>query len=234
MLPRRRTLRYPLDHLISLRVNPAEPRGNPCKRLSRQISSAGHYETMGPRMLTYLGERFFPAVWFYLGNHLFMNWTPYGMRHFFLRHFCRVKIGKDTSVAMGCFITGKHITIGDNTVINRFTYLDGRAPLYIGSNVNISHYTLIHTLTHDPQSQYFACMAKPVVILDHVWIGARAIILPGVTVGEGAVVAAGALVTKDVDPYTIVGGCPARVISARSRDLRYKTKYFPFFDTDIQ
>jgi acetyltransferase-like isoleucine patch superfamily enzyme len=186
------------------------------------------------RMLTYFGQRFFPALWFYLGNHLFMNWTPYGIRHFFLRRFCCVKIGRDTSVAMGCFITGKHISIGDNTVINRFTYLDGRAPLYIGNNVNISHYTLIHTLTHDPQSRHFTCLAKPVVILDHVWIGARSTILPGVTIGEGAVVAAGALVTNDVDPYTIVAGCPARVIRRRTRDLRYKTKYFPFFDTDIQ
>jgi acetyltransferase-like isoleucine patch superfamily enzyme len=58
--------------------------------------------------------------------------------------------------------------------------------------------------------------------------------LPGVTIGEGAVVAAGTLVTNDVDPYTIVAGCPARAIRRRTRDLRYKTRYFPFFDTDIQ
>lgn len=58
--------------------------------------------------------------------------------------------------------------------------------------------------------------------------------MPGVIVGEGAVVAAGAVVTKDGPPYTIVGGVPAKLITKRTRDLRYKTHYFPFFDTDVQ
>jgi acetyltransferase-like isoleucine patch superfamily enzyme len=70
--------------------------------------------------------------------------------------------------------------------------------------------------------------------MDHAWIGARAIILPGVTVGEGAVVSAGSVVSRDVPPYTIVAGNPAEVIGQRTRDLRYRTRYFPFFDTDIQ
>nr|WP_284507171.1 acyltransferase [Caballeronia sp. ATUFL_M2_KS44] len=135
---------------------------------------------------------------------------------------------------MGCFVTGYHISIGDNTVINRYTYLDGRVPLTIGNNVNVSHYTLIQTLTHDPQNPDFVCLCKPVVIEDHAWIGARAIICPGVRIGEGAVVGAGAVVTRDVEPYTIVGGNPARFIKERSRDLHYKSRYFPFFDTDIQ
>lgn len=135
---------------------------------------------------------------------------------------------------MGCFITGKKIEIGSNTVINRFTYLDGRASLRIGNNVNISHYSIIQTLTHDPQSQSFTCQEKPVTIGDYVWIGARAIICPGVTIGEGAVIAAGAVVTKDVPPYAIVGGNPARYIKNRTKELHYTTRYFPLLDTDIQ
>ncbi|KWH59684.1 acyltransferase [Burkholderia sp. AU39826] len=178
--------------------------------------------------------RFKPAVCFYLGNHLFMNYMPYRVRHWFLGRFCQVKIGRDSSIAMGCFVTGYHISIGDNTVINRYTYLDGRVPLTIGNNVNISHYTLIQTLTHDPQNPDFVCLCKPVVIEDHVWIGARAIISPGVRIGEGAVVGAGSVVTRDVEPYTIVAGNPARFIKERTRDLRYRSRYFPFFDTDIQ
>ncbi|WHU91108.1 acyltransferase [Burkholderia vietnamiensis] len=145
-----------------------------------------------------------------------------------------MKIGRDSSIAMGCFVTGYHISIGDNTVVNRYTYLDGRVPLTIGNNVNISHYTLIQTLTHDPQNPDFICLCKPVVIEDHVWIGARAIISPGVRIGEGAVVGAGSVVTRDVEPYTIVAGNPARYIKERTRDLRYRSRYFPFFDTDIQ
>lgn len=182
----------------------------------------------------FLRWRFKPAVCFYLGNHLFMNYMPYRVRHWFLRRFCQVRIGHDSSIAMGCFVTGYHIAIGNNTVINRYSYLDGRVPLTIGNNVNISHYTLIQTLTHDPQNPDFVCLCKPVVIEDHVWIGARAIISPGVRIGEGAVVGAGAVVTRDVEPYTIVGGNPAKFIKERSRDLRYKSRYFPFFDTDIQ
>ncbi|WP_175871412.1 acyltransferase [Burkholderia sp. BCC0397] len=178
--------------------------------------------------------RFKPAVCFYLGNHLFMNYMPYRIRHWFLGRFCQVRIGRDSSIAMGCFVTGYHISIGDNTVVNRYTYLDGRVPLTIGNNVNISHYTLIQTLTHDPQNPDFVCLCKPVVIEDHVWIGARAIISPGVRVGEGAVVGAGSVVTRDVEPYTIVAGNPARFIKERTRDLRYRSRYFPFFDTDIQ
>ena len=119
-------------------------------------------------------------------------------------------------------------------MVNRYTYLDGRAPLRIGDNVNISHYTLIQTLTHDPQSPDFVSLEKPVIIEHYVWIGARALICPGVTIGEGAVVAAGAVVTRNVEPYFIVGGNPATFIRQRSHNLRYRTRYFPLFDTDIQ
>lgn len=178
--------------------------------------------------------RYKPAICFYLGNHLFMNWTPYVIRHWFLRRFCNVKIGRDSSIHMGCFVTGYNIEIGNNSVINRFTYLDGRVSLRIGNNVNISHYVILQTLTHDPQNPDFVCLERPVVIGDHAWIGARAIICPGVTIGEGAVVGAGAVVTKDVAPYTIVAGNPAVYIKERSRDLRYRTRYFPLFDTDVQ
>jgi acetyltransferase-like isoleucine patch superfamily enzyme len=185
-------------------------------------------------LLTRLKRGFGPAIVFWLGNHLFMNWMPYRIRHWYFKTFCNLRLGIDSSICMGCFITGYHIEIGNNTVINRFSYLDGRVPLIIGNNVNISHYTLIQTLTHDPQSVDFVCQEKPVEIKDHAWIGARALICPGVTIGEGAIVAAGAVVTKNVAPYTIVGGNPARFIKNRSTNLRYKTRYFPILDTDIQ
>ena len=172
--------------------------------------------------------RYKPALKFWLANHLFMNWMPYRVRHWYLRRFCGLRLGRDSSIMMGCFITGTGIAIGDNTVINRFSYLDGRVPLTIGNNVNVSHYALIQTLTHDAQAADFGTIQGPVVIEDHAWIGARAIILPGVTIGEGAVV------TRSVAPYTIVAGSPARVIGERTRNLDYRTRYFPLFDTDIQ
>lgn len=179
-------------------------------------------------------RRYINALRYYLLNHLFLKRMPYFVRHWYVRKVCGIKLGNDSSIHMGCFISGNNIVIGDNTVINRFSYLDGRGPLYIGNNVNISHYTIIHTLTHITNSPYFHATPKPVAILDHSWIGASAIILPGITIGEGAIVAAGAVVVKDVPPYAIVGGNPAKIIGERTRDLQYKTKYFPFFDTDIQ
>lgn len=178
-------------------------------------------------------ENWLTALLFYVGNNVMMKQWSYRLRHWYWRKI-GIKIGNNSSIAMHCFITGSHITIGENSVINRFTYLDGRVPLYIGNNVNVSHYTLIQTLTHDPQNPDFICIEKPVAILDHAWIGARAIILPGVTIGEGAVVAAGAIVSSDVPAYTIVGGVPARKIGDRTRELRYRSRYFPFFDGDIQ
>lgn len=186
------------------------------------------------RLLHDVRYRYKPALSFWLGNHLFMNWMPYRVKHSFLRRFCHVRIGQDSTICSGCFVTGFGIQIGSNTVINRFCYLDGRVSLKIGDNVNISHYALIQTLTHDPQNPDFVCLEGPVEIGDHAWIGARALICPGVKIGEGAVVGAGAVVTRDVPPYVIVAGNPARPIKERSQDIRYRTKYFPLFDTDIQ
>ena len=163
-----------------------------------------------------------------------MNFTPYFFRHWYLKKICGIEIGDCSSVHMGCFITGSNIKIGSNTVINRKTYLDGRVLLTIGNNVNISHQTLIQTLTHDPQCSNFGCLCKPVLIEDDVWIGARAIILPGVKIGRGSVIGAGSVVTKDVPPYSIFVGNPAKFLKQRNTDLLYKSKYFPFFDTDVQ
>lgn len=178
--------------------------------------------------------RFFEALSFYVLNNVLLKATPYFIRQGYMRRVLGLSIGKDTSIAMSCFITGYDITIGDNSVINRFCYLDGRGPLYIGNNVNVSHYTIIHTLTHITNSPYFHAEQRPVAIMDHAWIGARAIILPGVTIGEGAVVGAGAVVGRDVPPYAIAVGNPATIVGERTRDLQYKTRYFPYFDTDIQ
>jgi acetyltransferase-like isoleucine patch superfamily enzyme len=167
-----------------------------------------------------------------------MNQPFYFIKNWYLRKFLKMKIGKNTSLCYRCFITGDEkgaqINIGDNTVINREVYLDGRVSLNIGNNVNISHKTIIQTLTHDPQDSNFNCLSKPVIIEDNVWIGVGATILPGVKIGEGAVIGAGSVVTRDVSAHTIVVGNPARFIKYREKKLLYKSKYFPFFDGDIQ
>lgn len=115
------------------------------------------------------------------------------------------------------------ISVGKDTIIGDHAFLDGRAPLKIGDHVDIASSVMIYNSEHDIDSEDFHATVSPVEIGDYCFIGPRAIILPGVKIGRGAVVAAGAVVTKDVPEYAIVGGVPAQVIGERKlRDLHYK------------
>jgi acetyltransferase-like isoleucine patch superfamily enzyme len=113
------------------------------------------------------------------------------------------------------------IEIGAGTVIGHWATLDGRRGLKIGRNVNLSSEAALWTLQHDPDDREFGVRGGPIVVEDHAWISFRATVLPGVRIGRGAVVAAGAVVTGDVEDYAIVGGIPAKRIGTRSRDLDY-------------
>lgn len=117
---------------------------------------------------------------------------------------------------------GRNITIGDGSIIGMWATLDGREGITIGKNVNFSSEVALWTLQHDHNSPTFATSGAPIVIGDRAWISFRATILPGVTIGEGAVVAANSVVTKDVPPFTVVGGIPAKKIGERNVDLSYE------------
>ena len=177
--------------------------------------------------------KFCGAVLFYCYNSFLTHFPVYAVRHAFLRLALRIPVGKKSSVHMGCFITGRRIRIGDHTAVNRKCYLDGRAGLTIGSCVSISPEVYIMSLTHDAQNGGFPAVGREVVIQDYVWIGARAMILPGVTLSKGCIVGAGSIVTKDVPPYAVVAGVPAKQIGERPKDLHYQVDYFPYFNTDI-
>ena len=108
---------------------------------------------------------------------------------------------------------GRNIRVGKRTFINSGCCFQDQGGIEIGDDVLIGQQVVIATLNHDLHPERRASMTpKPVKICDKVWIGAHATILAGVTVGEGAVVAAGAVVTRDVPPNTVVAGVPARVI----------------------
>jgi acetyltransferase-like isoleucine patch superfamily enzyme len=151
------------------------------------------------------------------------------IRHSWLRLWLG-RVGIGTGVQRGCrFLNGRKIELGDRNVINFGCLFDGRVHrISTGSDVSIGPEASILTLGHDPQSAYFVNQGGDVRIGDHVWIGYRAIILPGITIGDGAVVAAGAVVTADVAPFTIVAGVPARTIGERTRDLRYQLEFRPW------
>lgn len=179
-------------------------------------------------------RRFMKAFLFYLYNGFFTNFPSYKFRTFYLRHILKIEIGKHTSIHMGCFFSGNKISIGDNTVVARKCYLDGRTGfIRIKNNVSIAPETYILSMTHQVNSPIFDTVSKDVTIDDYVWIGARVMILPGVNAGKGSVLGAGAVVTKNVEPYTIVAGSPAKKIGERSKELDYSLSYFPYFNGDI-
>lgn len=133
-----------------------------------------------------------------------------------------MRIGRGSHI-YGCaeIRNPRGIRIGAGTSIGHYAILDGRGGLVIGNNVNLSSGVWIWTVEHDVASPDFKANSASVVIEDYVWLSCRVTVLPGVTVREGAVVAAGAVVTKDVEPYTIVGGIPAKKIGERPRGLHY-------------
>lgn len=151
------------------------------------------------------------------------------VRLFLYRQIFHVSIGTASSIHRCCrFYRPSGVTIGAHSVVNRNVLLDGRTGLHIGNNVSVSEGAAILTLEHDPNSPTFDLRGAPVVIGDRVFVGVGAILLPGISVGEGAVIAAGAVVTHNVEPYAIVGGAPARQIGLRSRDLSYELAYRKF------
>lgn len=121
------------------------------------------------------------------------------------------------------------IRIGHTTNINPNCMFDSRGgQIIIGNYVDIAPEVNIWTLEHDPQDPDFKTKGGPVYIGNFAWIGNRVTILPEVTIGEGAVVATGAVVTKDVEPWTIVGGVPAKVIGTRNKNQNPRKPYKPF------
>lgn len=159
----------------------------------------------------------------------------YTLRRLYLSQVLKYKIAPSAAIHTGCWVSGFKLTIGNHSVINRNCRLDARGSLKIGANVSISPECYIITSSHDPHSSCFGGAIKPtaVAIEDYAWLGVRAIVLPGVTIGRGAIVGAGAVVTRDVPDMAIVAGNPARVIGMRQTQLRYILCWKPWFNTDI-
>ena len=114
------------------------------------------------------------------------------------------------------------LKLADDVSVGWFVELDARGGISVDHDTNISSYVKMITGSHDLDDPYFTADFKPIHVGHHCWLGTGATILQGVNIGDGAVVAAGAVVTKDVPPYTVVGGVPAKCIKERSRNLQYK------------
>lgn len=154
----------------------------------------------------------------YIPSHL--------IRNIIYKHFLFVDLADKATIYYGAEIRDSfNLHIGKGSIIGDKCLLDARNGIFIGENVNLSSNVSIYTQQHDHRRQDFGCSTgvhSKVSINNRVWIGPNVIILPGVTIGEGAVVGAGAVVTKDIEPYTINVGIPAKKIGERTHDLDYQ------------
>ena len=142
----------------------------------------------------------------------------------FVYRLLGIKIGKGSTIhTKARFYDPRNISVGEDSIIGEGVVLDGRDLLTIGNHVDIASEVMIYNSEHDVNDESFVATNSPVKIEDYVFIGPRVIVLAGVTIGRGAVIGAGAVVTKDVPPYAIVGGVPAKIIGERrNKDLHYK------------
>lgn len=174
----------------------------------------------------------------YITNHIITHIPSFTLRHTWYRRVLGWHIAPRASVLMnqhvqmaGIRTSGRKVSIGRGTVINQGCMLYTTGGLVIGENVSISMGVWLVTGTHDIEDDNFIDSYKPIVIGDYAWIGVRATILGGVTIGEGSVVMAGAVVARDVPPYTVVGGVPAKVIRQRNlQNPSYTLDFRPLFE----
>lgn len=162
----------------------------------------------------------------YILNYWVSRVPLHGLRMWLYRAL-GTRIGAGSTILMSTELNhASELTIGAHTVINQHCYLDGRGGLSIGDNVNISSHVILVAGSHDVQDgAHFSGSARAIAIESYAWLGTRCTVLAGVRVGHGAVVAAGAVVTRSVEPYTIVAGVPARPIGTRTHDLTYTLDY---------
>jgi acetyltransferase-like isoleucine patch superfamily enzyme len=160
-------------------------------------------------------------------ENMLLIWAGHVPSHVF-RKFCYrlagMKIGKGSTVHTNArFYDVRNIKIGKDSIIGECAVLDGRDKLIIGDHVDLASEVMIYNSHHDVEDPEFKAISSPVEIEDYVFVGPRSTILPGVKVKRGAIIAAGSVVTKDVDEYVLVGGIPAKPIRERNlKELNYK------------
>lgn len=148
------------------------------------------------------------------------------LRKYLFKVFFKMRIPNSVTIHYRSEIRNHwNLEIGEGTIIGDNALLDARNKIVLGKNVNLSSNVQIYTEQHDHRDPYFRCNSSKsfnVIIEDRVWIGPSSIILPSVKIGEGAVVAAGSVVTKEVPAYSIVAGIPAKIIGERNRSISYQ------------
>lgn len=148
---------------------------------------------------------------------MFLKIPSKHIRRFFFNRYKNVYVDKTALLYGGMYWWKGPLQVGSGCNIGFKCHLDCRRGISIGKNVTIATEVMFWSLHHDYNDLHFGIKGGQITVGDYCWICSRAIILPGVKIGEGAVVAAGAVVCKDVEPWTIVGGVPAKKIGKRER-----------------
>jgi acetyltransferase-like isoleucine patch superfamily enzyme len=171
------------------------------------------------------------AIWRHFGtviyNFGFTHFPSHTVRQAVLKLW-GAKIGKDVGIFRGTSVLGIHeLEIGDFSTIGWRCLLDARGGLVIGTNVVIASDVQFIAGHHLPNSDDFSYIIEPTIVEDFVWIASRSMVLEGLTVGRGAVVAAGSLVRTSIPPMTIAAGIPAKPVRERRSSLDYVTTFRP-------
>lgn len=157
------------------------------------------------------------------------------IRNFIYKHIFLMQLDKKVIIYGGSEIRAPwNIKIGKGTIIGDEAKLDGRNGIIIGKNVNFSTGVWLWTGQHKVNSISFDCINKDegqIIIKDRAWLGPRTTVLPGKIINEGAVIAAGAVVTKNCEAFKIYAGIPAKPIGQREQNINYEFsgEYLPFF-----
>lgn len=168
---------------------------------------------------------FFGYFYLFLWNRIFSNVPSYFVRYIVAKYVYGLKIGRSNIHSGVRFLSPWNIVIGDNVNIQMDCFLDGRGGIHIGNNVDLTIGVKVFTQQHDIQSSGYETVTRSVSIGNNVVIGSYAMILPGVHLGEGAVLAAGSVATKDIPEYEMHAGNPAILKRKRTCEIEYKLNY---------
>ncbi len=213
--------------------SPPAPPGPPAKGLVALVRN--FLRTLSPRQAATV----WAEDWIGMLVRPIPGFTGFGLRWLLYRVLFG-RLGGLPFIYKGVYFEHSYgIDAGSNLHVSAGAVLYGRGGLTIGNDVMIGHYATIYTSQHHwglgPEIPMIrqGHVSAPVVIGDDVWIGAHAVVLPGVRIGRGTVVAAGAVVNRDTAPYSIVAGVPARVVGERPRPaIDAETIRPPLFDEE--
>lgn len=186
-----------------------------------------HTKSLGndmPKLVKYI---YYTIVLF--GN-VFINKIPSRHIRKWFYQLMGAKIGKNSFPCRRVeVLLPKGLQLADGVAVGWFVELDARGGITVDHDTNISSHVTLITGSHDIDDPNFTADFKPIKIGHHCWIGTGATVLQGVTIGDGAIVAAGAVVTKDIPAYEVWGGVPAKFIRKRSDNLDYSIDATPIF-----